>query len=676
MTAPALLYSDAPRPQASARLVCFPHAGGSPSFFRGWGRNLPDVEVYVACYPGRAERIEEPPPTDLCRLAVDLAAEILPLADRPLALFGHSLGAVVALEVARELERRGVSPCHLFASGSRAAPLPDRDPDGFDDDPDAVLAQLVRTGGTDPELATDPMFQELVLPYVIADGRMFHAYAAAPRPVLRCPITTIVGDADPDADQRPWHDLTVGEVREVTVPGDHFYLSGNPPYGILTAAMGGATGAAAPDGHDPESLRERDDRYVWHPWSPISAERDRLMIVRGSAWWAWDADGNRYLDAGSMNSTCGYGHPYVVEAAARQLSRMHGVDLSANGHDVAGELAGRLASHLPDSLSRTLFVNSGSEGIEAATMIAAAYHAHVGDPRTRVVTFARGYHGSTHLARSLSALPPTAHYLRDPLPVTRVEFPVSTAAMRDPETLRLLVSAFERAVGADASDRPSAVLVEPIVNVGGGVLLPPGFLRALRELCDATGTLLILDEVFTGYGRTGRMFAFEHDGAVPDILVSSKGLSGGYAPIAAVTVREPVYRTFDRDPVMGGLRYGHTTSGHAVACAAAVATLEVIEKEDLVTRSREVGAYLLDELAALRGRGAVTDVRGLGLAVILELASEPAATDLVAAARRLRLLVRQHGAAVMLVPPLTIGSDVADLVVDRITAAATGSGAP
>lgn len=423
------------------------------------------------------------------------------------------------------------------------------------------------------------------------------------------------------------------------------------------------------EGEDHPAHAVAIDNPVIRPWSPIKEKQTRVVVDRAVGERLWDPDGTEYIDASSLNASCGYGRPEVVAAASDQMARMQGVDLSVHDHEIAGVLARRLLTHVAPELSRVLFTNSGSEGIEASCFIAASYYAHIGRPRTRVVTFARGYHGSTILARSLSQLPPTAHWFTDPARVTPVTIPGTDRDARDPATTPLLLAAFAEAITHDPADPPMAVLVEPLINVGGGVVLPPGFLRGLRELCDEHGVLLIIDEVFTGIGRTGRMFGFQHEEITPDIVVSSKGLSGGYAPIAAVAIQDHVYKTFADDAFFGGVRYGHTTSGHAVACATSVAVLDVIEKDGLVENARRMGDRLLDGLASSTDHALVRDVRGLGMLAVLEMDGHDRATALVERAREHRLLVRQQGPVVMVVPPLTADAEAIDDIVDRLSSA-------
>ncbi|MEV4971873.1 thioesterase II family protein [Streptomyces scopuliridis] len=235
------LRCTAPRPEAAYRLICFPHAGGSASSFRGWAEGLPEYEVHAVCYPGRAARLDEPLPTSLPRLAADVAEAVGPLLDRPVAFLGHSMGAVVAFEAARLLQARDHGIAHLFASGARAPQLAHPEGSGAAGmDDDAIADALTALGGTDAELLADPDFRELILPYVCGDFRMFDAYAHRPGAALTCPVTAIAGDADPlvgAEDAAAWAEATEGPFTHHTVPGDHFYLTPRPPFRLIEAAL-------------------------------------------------------------------------------------------------------------------------------------------------------------------------------------------------------------------------------------------------------------------------------------------------------------------------------------------------------------------------------------------------------------------------------------------------------
>ncbi|MDP3372309.1 MAG: aspartate aminotransferase family protein [Candidatus Paracaedibacteraceae bacterium] len=404
-----------------------------------------------------------------------------------------------------------------------------------------------------------------------------------------------------------------------------------------------------------EKIQERNNIFVCHPWSPMNTNHSKLMLFRGKGYRVWDVNGKSYIDCCSLNSTCGYANDDISKPIYQQLLKFHGIDLSLASNEPVGELSEKLASLLPKELSRTLFVNSGSEGVEAAIFIAASYWEQIEQPRYRLVSFADGYHGSTFGARSISQLPRIVQPFGSLISSTYVQLPAASKDMRKPELLASLLEKFEKAL-KNEEQPPMAVIVEPFLNVGGSVQFPVGFLAGLRKLCDEAGALLILDEVFTAYARTGKMFAFEHESITPDILVSSKGLAGGYMPITAVTMKEKIHATFDKDIHIGGVRYGHTTSGHAVACVAALATLDLIERENLCERAELFGKQLISEFSVFAGRGDIIDVRGIGLIFVIEMSSYEMCSKFKFLAQEKGLLVRQSGVTIKVVPPLIVDS--------------------
>ncbi|MFE7778461.1 aspartate aminotransferase family protein [Streptomyces sp. NPDC057445] len=410
---------------------------------------------------------------------------------------------------------------------------------------------------------------------------------------------------------------------------------------------------------------------LWRPWTPITQQANSLRIVDAQGTRVRDAEGNWYLDAisGVLNASCGHGHPRLLQAANRQFQQLVHYDPMVSSHDPAETLASRLAEILPGELNEIVLLNSGSEATEAALRIALQYWRNIGEDRNRVITFEAAYHGTTYLAQQLSGLPFTVSEWAPPFPIEHIALPAAPREMRTEESADALIALFAKAL--ETGPPAAAVMVEPLLGLGGCVVLPAGFLTRLRALCDQHGALLILDEVFCGFGRTGRMFGFDHDGITPDIVTLSKGISGGYMPLAATAVTSAIKQTFVREPIAQGLRYGHTTGGHAVASAVANTVLDIMAEEKLVENSAAQGATMLDGLRKLLDSNPlVTDVRGLGLVIAIETDTEESAGAIAEAAADAGVMTRHERGVIRIAPPLTLtDADTAE-VVEKMSGAA------
>jgi adenosylmethionine-8-amino-7-oxononanoate aminotransferase len=415
-------------------------------------------------------------------------------------------------------------------------------------------------------------------------------------------------------------------------------------------------------------LADLDRRVLWHPFTQQRGwEEDEppVLVERAEGTTLYDTDGNAYID-GVSSLWCnvhGHRHPRIDAAIRDQLDRVAHSTMLGLSHPPAVELAARLVELAPPGLTRAFYSESGSTAVEIAVKMAFQWWQHRGETeRTTFVCLREAYHGDTIGSVSVGGIE-LFHSLYRPL-----LFDTLQAEAGDAEHLAALL--------AEHGHRIAGVIVEPLVQGAAGMLMqPPGYLRRVRELCDEHGVLLICDEVATGFGRTGTMFACEQEDVSPDLMCLAKGLTGGYLPLAATLATERIYDGFLAEHhEYKTFFHGHTYTGNPLACAAALATLAVFEEERTLERLRPKIA-LLERLLAERVAplAAVAEIRQRGFMVGIELTGfDPAdrvGHEVTLAARARGAIVRPLGDVVVLMPPLAIDAGELERLVD-ITAAA------
>jgi adenosylmethionine-8-amino-7-oxononanoate aminotransferase len=405
-----------------------------------------------------------------------------------------------------------------------------------------------------------------------------------------------------------------------------------------------------------EELIAADKRFVWHPFTNMrdwcAPEHEPLVLVEGHGAMLRDSRGREYVDGNSSiwTNVHGHNHPHINAAIRRQLDRVSHTSFLGFTNAAAVELAHAIVGLFPDnSLSRVFFSDDGSTGIEVALRIADQYWRLRHSRKQQFIAFQNGYHGDTAGAASLGA---AAMFQ---IGSTRWNFP----AMQIPN-----FKVLEALAPAEIA-KTAAVVIEPLVQGAAGIRLwPAGTLRAVHDWCKRTDTLLIIDEVMTGFGRTGRMFAMEHEGVNPDMTVMGKGLSGGYLPLAITLISEKLFSAFDGAVADGkALAYGHSYTGNALACAAAKASLEVFQDERVLEGLQPKIQHLSLALAGLEQLAGVKEVRQCGFIAGIELEESSAipgsglAATVCTEARRHGLLTRPLGNVIVLMPPLCITID-------------------
>ncbi len=402
-----------------------------------------------------------------------------------------------------------------------------------------------------------------------------------------------------------------------------------------------------------EELIKADKQFVWHPFTDMrewcAAEHEPLVLVEGRGALLRDSRGREYIDGNSSiwTNIHGHNHPHINAAIRRQLDRVAHTSFLGFTNPAAIELAQAIVALFPDSsLSRVFFSDDGSTGIEVALRIADQYWRLRRSRKHRFIAFRNGYHGDTAGAASLGAA---------------AMFQFASPHWNFPAIQIPNMKALEALTPADIG-KIAGVVIEPLIQGAAGMRLwPHGTLRAVREWCSRTDTLMIVDEVMTGFGRTGRMFAVEHEGVNPDIMVMAKGLSGGYLPIAITLTSGELFSVFDGSVAEGkALAYGHSYTANALGCAAAKASLEVFENEGVLEALQPKIQHLSSALAGLEKVPAVREVRQCGFIAGIEIEESPEITrpSLAATvcieARRHGLLTRPIGNVIVLMPPLCI----------------------
>jgi adenosylmethionine-8-amino-7-oxononanoate aminotransferase len=419
-----------------------------------------------------------------------------------------------------------------------------------------------------------------------------------------------------------------------------------------------------------------DRAHLWHPFTQQQGwvEEEPLIIERAEGTNLIDADGRRYID-GVSSLWCnvhGHCHPRIDGAVRDQLDRVAHSTMLGLSHRPAIELAQRLVELAPPGLTRVFYSDSGSTATEIALKMAYQYWRQRGEQRTKFVSLRMAYHGDTIGSVSVGGID-LFHAAYRPL-----LFDTLQAEPGDASRMDSLLKQYQGEV--------AAVIMEPLVQGAAGMLVhPEGYLRRVRELCHRHDTLLVLDEVATGFGRTGRMFACEHEGVAPDLLCVAKGITGGYLPLAATLATEEIYEGFlGRFEEFRTFFHGHTYTGNPLACAAALASLDVFEEErtlEHLQRKIELLEQLLEPIAA---RSEVAEVRGRGFMTGIELAEQPLAArmghQVTLEARRRGAIIRPLGDVVVLMPPLSISDGeltrLVAITAEAIDAAMASAAAP
>jgi adenosylmethionine-8-amino-7-oxononanoate aminotransferase len=415
------------------------------------------------------------------------------------------------------------------------------------------------------------------------------------------------------------------------------------------------------------NLADRDRAHVWHPYTQMATAPAPFAIARGEGVYLYTEDGRKILDGISSwwVNIHGHAHPKLNEALAAQARRIEHVIFAGCTHAPAVELAERLVNAIPRGLNRIFYSDNGSTAVEVALKLAVQYWRNRGEPqRSRFITMHHAYHGDTVGAMSASEdslfTRPFAPML---FPVERVHAPYCyrcPLGLKRAECSIDCLGDLERKLAAGA-ETIAAVLIEPMLQGAGGMIVwPREFLAGVRRLCDEYNVLLIADEVLTGFGRTGKMFACEHADVRPDLMCLSKALTGGYLPMGVTAATDAVYDAFLSGDRAKTFFHGHSYTANPLACAVAIASLKLFEETDVLDRVGALEVQMRQGFEEMRTLANVGDVRVIGGVGAIELKGEGGYLDaigpkLAAAFWGRGLLIRPLGNIVYFMPPYVIG---------------------
>jgi len=427
-----------------------------------------------------------------------------------------------------------------------------------------------------------------------------------------------------------------------------------------------------------QQLTDRDLGVVWHPCTQMK-DHETLPLIpirRGKGVWLEDFEGNRYLDAISSwwVNLFGHANPRINAALHQQIDELEHVLLAGFSHQPAVELAERLCQIAPAGLSRCFYADNGSAAVEVALKMSFHYWRNCGEPeRTRFITLSNSYHGETLGTLAVGDVALYRETYR-PLLMESITAPSPDAFLREPgesaeavaeRRFKELEQCLEQHAGSVC-----AVIVEPLIQCAAGMrMYHPHYLTRLREACDRYRVHLIADEIAVGFGRTGTLFACEQAHITPDFLLLSKGLTGGYLPLAAVLTHDTIYQAFYDDyQNLTAFLHSHSYTGNPIACRAALATLDIFEQDDVINRNRALAATMANATAHLNDHPHVAEVRQCGMVLAVELVEDKATGTPYPWQQRRGLRIYRHalsrgallrplGNVSYLMPPYTITAD-------------------